>query len=550
MSLSADDMDAPKSATKLRHRPRVPLALKFSIAGFSFLLLLSVGASLLFYLESRSAAHFSLERQGDAIASTLGYSIEVFLDNKDLPSIQRIVSNSALLSDVRGVLVTDRDGVVIASSDRAEMGEQAASAELRAFLQQASFEPRLVYAEGGDVLILRPLRRGRYESINDTGIIGAIQITVDRRNIEADAQLGALRMLGIHLGSYLLLTLLAALALRALVVRPLDAITVAASRLGVGDRSARTGYRSRDEIGLVAESFDRMAEDVERGFETLEEKVRERTAALQQENEEKTAAYEALRRTQAETDRIKGDIISVVSHELRTPLTAIRGSIGLLAGGALGAVPPEQSELLVIAERNVLRLIELVNDILDMDRLERGMFEVRIEPASLQSIFRRSLEAVADLAKEERISIEVEPTTAYVRGDPSRLTQVLVNLLSNALKFSPPESHVRVTACAALEEVEIRVEDEGPGIPEEHKSRIFDRFHQVQAPSTREKGGSGLGLSISQAIVHLHGGTIGVESEDGHGSTFWFRVSRAEKDEMDEEETPAQTGMESPPRET
>ncbi|MFO0591168.1 MAG: ATP-binding protein [Polyangiaceae bacterium] len=517
------EISAPRPA-----KPRFPLASKFSLVIVTLLALLSIGASLSFYFESRSAARQALERQGDAIASTLGYSIEVFFDNKDLTSIQRIVSNSALLPDVRSVLVTDRAGTVMASSDRAEMGIEATSLPLRAFLKRGTFEPEMIYAEGGDVLILRPLRRGRYESIHDTGTIGAIQITVDRRSIEADAENGALRMLAIHLAGYLLLMLLAAVALRFIVVRPLYTITAAAARVGTGDRSARAGYRSKDEIGLVAESFDRMAEDVERGFETLEEKVRERTAALQQENEEKAAAFEALRRTQAETDRIKGDIISVVSHELRTPLTAIRGSIGLLTGGALGQVPPEQAELLVIAERNVLRLIELVNDILDMDRLERGMFEVRIEPTAIQAIFHRSVEAVADLAKGEHISIEVEPTSEHVRGDPSRLTQVLVNLLSNAIKFSPPESHVRVSACAALEEVEIRVEDEGPGIPEEHKDRIFDRFHQVQSPSTREKGGSGLGLSISQAIVHLHGGTIGVDSEEGHGSTFWFRVPRAE----------------------
>ncbi len=516
-----------------RGRPVFPLAAKFSLAGVALLVLLSVGASLLFLQEARKAARQALERQGDAIASTLDYSIEVFLDKNDLQSTQRIVSNSALLPDVRGVLVTDREGIVIASSDRAEMGERAASPAVRAFLARGTFAPQMIYGEGGDVLILRPLRRGKYESINDTGLLGAIQITVDRRNIEADAEIGTLRMLGIHLGSYLLLTLLAAVALRAIVVRPLYVLTEAAVKVGTGDRGARTGLRSRDEIGLVAVAFDRMAADVERGFVTLEEKVNERTRALQQENEEKASAFEALRRTQAETDKIKGDIISVVSHELRTPLTAIRGSIGLLVGGVLGGLPREQMELLVIAERNVLRLIDLVNDILDIDRLERGMFEIHIACASVTDIVRRSVEAVAEFAKEERIDIQVEDSLETVRGDRLRLVQVLVNLLSNAIKFSPAESRVVVSARTIAgeggkgDEVEIRVRDEGPGIPTEHLERIFERFHQVQSPSTRARGGSGLGLSISKSIVELHGGSMGVISEEGKGSTFWFRVPKA-----------------------
>lgn len=542
---------APPAATTpplppRRKRPRFPLALKFSLAGVALLVLLSVGASMLFLAEARDAARQALEHQGDAIASTLDYSIELFLDKDDLTSIQRIVSNSALLPDVRNVLVTDRTGKVIASSDRAEMGAHAASPELRAFLERGTFAPQMIYGDGGDVRILRPLRRGRYESINDTGILGAIQITVDRRTIEADAEIGALRMLGVHLGSYLLLTVLAALALRAIVVRPLYVLTEAADRVGTGDRAARTGLRSRDEIGLVAVAFDRMAADVERGFVTLEDKVKERTRELQQENEEKAAAFEALRRTQAETDRIKGDIISVVSHELRTPLTAIRGSIGLLVGGVLGGLPKEQMELLVIAERNVLRLIDLVNDILDIDRLERGMFELQLADAPVADIVRRSVEAVAEFAKEERIGIEVEDSAEVVRGDRLRLVQVLVNLLSNAIKFSPPDSRVLVSARAVVgetadgsgrgsgrgsgdsAEIEIRVQDQGPGIPPEHLTRIFDRFHQVQSPSTRAQGGSGLGLSISKSIVQLHGGSIGVASEEGKGSTFWFRLPRAQ----------------------
>ncbi len=518
----------PPSTPSLRPRPplRFPLALKFLLAVGGLLVALSAGASLLFFVEARKAAHASLERQGDAIASTLGYSIEILLDNDDLLSIQRVVSNSALLPDVRQVLIVDRAGKVIASSDRLEMGSVTESTHVRAFLARGDVAPAMIAGEGGDLLILRPLRRGRYQSTQDTGVIGVIQITVDRRNIEADAEIGTLRTLAIHLGSYALLSALVALALRAIVVRPLFRLADAAGLVRSGVRSVRSGIRSRDEIGLVSEAFDRMAEEVERTVGTLEDKVKERTLALEKEIDEKSAAYEELRRTQEETDRIKGDLISVVSHELRTPLTAIRGAIGLLVGGVLGPLPEGPMEMLTIAERNTQRLIALVNDILDLDRLQQGILELHPGRVAAAQIIERSIEAVAAFAAEERVHIDVTSAEGHVRGDDHRLVQVLVNLLSNAIKFSPPESHVTVSASAGETDVEIRVADHGPGIPAAHRGRIFERFHQVQEPSTRRQGGTGLGLSISKGLVEQHGGTIGVESAEGEGSTFWFRIPR------------------------
>lgn len=521
----------PSNRPPSRRALPFPLALKFLIAVGGLLAALSLGASFAFFLEAKAAARAALEGEGDAIASTLDYSIEVLLDNDDLLSIQRVVSNSALLPDVRQVLVVDRAGKVLASSDRLEMGTVTASPHVRAFLARGSTAPAMIEGDRGDLYILRPLRRGRYESINDTGIIGAIQITVDRRSIEADAESATLRTLAIHLGSYALLSALVALALRSIVVRPLYRMAEAAGRVGEGDRSARTAIRSRDEIGLVSEAFDRMAEEVERTVGTLEEKVKERTVALEKEIEEKTAAFEELRRTQEETDRIKGDLISIVSHELRTPLTAIRGSIGLLVGGVLGPLPPEQGEMLEIAERNTLRLIALVNDILDLDRLQRGILELRLGRVAAAAVVEQSVEAVAAFAREEHVHIEVAGAEGQMRGDDRRLVQVLVNLLSNAIKFSPPDSRVTVGAAERGGFVEFRVEDRGPGVPAAQRARIFERFHQVQSPSTRTVGGTGLGLSISKGLVEQHGGTIGVESEEGAGSTFWFRIPLADAEQ-------------------
>lgn len=228
-----------------------------------------------------------------------------------------------------------------------------------------------------------------------------------------------------------------------------------------------------------------------------------------------------------EIERMKTEFVSVVSHELRTPLTALRGSIGLLAGGVLGALPDSVMELLQIADRNTRRLISLVNDILDLERLQKGKMELCIGPVRARTIIDRSLESVTPFADQERIRIEAHRTDDLVRGDADRLVQVLVNLLSNAVKFSPPDGVVAVTAAAEPEAVVFRVTDQGRGVPPSSRRAIFERFHQVHASDSREKGGTGLGLAISKAIVEEHQGTIGVESEEGRGSVFWFRVPRA-----------------------
>ena len=228
-----------------------------------------------------------------------------------------------------------------------------------------------------------------------------------------------------------------------------------------------------------------------------------------------------------EVERLKKEFLSTVSHELRTPLTSLRGSLGLLAGGALGDLSDEAREVVEIAERNCGRLIGLVNDILDLERLEAGRMEMRIEEQSLDAILKRSVESVTGMAQTHGVSLQASPTTARIRGDADRLVQVVINLLSNAVKFSPRDSAVTVSARAEGPWAEVRVMDRGRGIPAALRQAIFERFKQVEASDSRQKGGTGLGLAICKAIVEQHGGQIGVESEEGKGSTFWFRVPSA-----------------------
>jgi PAS domain S-box-containing protein len=226
-------------------------------------------------------------------------------------------------------------------------------------------------------------------------------------------------------------------------------------------------------------------------------------------------------------ERMKQEFVSTVSHELRTPLTSIRGSLGLLANGALGELPEDAQTAAAIAERNVVRLMGLVNDVVDLDRLENRRFALCLSRAEASDIVSQAVDAVRGMAFQRGVKLGEDVAALAVQADDQRLIQVLVNLLSNAVKFSPAGQEVRVSCLAVGPEIEFRVSDQGRGVPAEHQHAIFERFHQVQASDARDKGGSGLGLAIARSIVEQHGGTIGVESEPGHGSTFWFRVPAA-----------------------
>jgi PAS domain S-box-containing protein len=243
-----------------------------------------------------------------------------------------------------------------------------------------------------------------------------------------------------------------------------------------------------------------------------------------------------------EVERLKKEFVATVSHELRTPLTSIRGSLGLLAGGVLGKLPPEAVEVVAVAERNVIRLVRLINDILDLERLDTGRIEMHFETLTLASVFERSLEAVQAFADQEGVPLVSTAPSGSVWGDGDRLVQVLVNLLSNAVKFSPRGSVVRLSASEAGGFADVRVTDQGRGIPGSFREAIFERFRQVEASDARQKGGSGLGLAICKAIIEQHGGTIGVESEEGQGSVFWMKLPVSPRDAPETAAVPLAAG--------
>lgn len=229
---------------------------------------------------------------------------------------------------------------------------------------------------------------------------------------------------------------------------------------------------------------------------------------------------------QKKADRIKSEFVSVVSHELRTPLTSIRGSIGLVAGEVAGPIPPKAKEMLEIAQKNSMRLLLLINDILDIEKIETGKMRLDLQPRPLLPMVEHAVAADQNYSAQYNVAVRIASPTpdVVVRVDADRMQQVLANLLSNAVKFSPSGGEVRIAITACNDRVRVAVQDQGPGIAEEFRARIFQKFAQADASDQRQKGGAGLGLNISKAIIEQFGGLIGFESEPGQGSTFFFEL--------------------------
>ena len=233
-------------------------------------------------------------------------------------------------------------------------------------------------------------------------------------------------------------------------------------------------------------------------------------------------------REQKKIARLKDEFVSTVSHELRTPLTSIKGALALVKSSMFGEMPGQAQQMIEIAHANSERLSRLVDDILDIEKIEAGKLTFHFQKVDLSSFLSRMVDSGSGHAKALGVSLELGdcPQDLRVHADPDRLAQVMSNLISNAIKFTPPQGKVEVSARIDKRRVRIEVTDQGPGVPEDFADKIFTKFAQADSSTTRASGGTGLGLAISKAIIDAHRGAIGFTPAAEKGTIFFVEVPR------------------------
>ena len=250
-------------------------------------------------------------------------------------------------------------------------------------------------------------------------------------------------------------------------------------------------------------------------------------------------------------DKAKSEFLSIASHELRTPLTSIKGSLSLLKNGIVGELPPEAMHLMNIAEKETDRLVRLINDLLDLTKIEAQKLPLKKEWCSLKKIITDTVQSLQGFSATAKVSIIVSDLPqAYIFGDKDRIQQVLTNLLSNAIKYSPSEKAVTINYFINPQNaLEIQIADQGCGIPPDVQHYIFQKFSQATGSTNPLVKGTGLGLAIAKALVEEHEGTIGVHSSPKEGSTFYFSLPKWKYSLVDISDAPP-VENESSPKET
>ena len=301
--------------------------------------------------------------------------------------------------------------------------------------------------------------------------------------------------IGVAAGS-VVLALLLGFVLSWSLVGPIQRIGGDSPEIASGDFSRHVEVANRDELGALAANVNRMNDELQRLYRELES-----------------------------ASRHKSEFLANMSHELRTPLNAIIGFTQVLQQKLFGEVNDKQDEYLEDIHGSANHLLALINDVLDLSKVEAGQVELEVAPFSLRESLERGVVMVRERAVEERrpLSVEPNPRIELVEGDERRIRQVVFNLLSNAVKFTPQGGTVQVSSAQQNGEVLVSVADTGPGIALEDQERIFEEFQQTEV-GQEQREGTGLGLALSRKLVELHGGRIWVESEPGKGSTFTFTL--------------------------
>jgi len=363
-----------------------------------------------------------------------------------------------------------------------------------------------------------------HESID----VGLLQIAMSREQVRQEIIFEGLGVV------VLVIIILASISATSIFItkrylfNPLSKLKESASQLARGELDAAIDTDSSDEIGDLARDFDAMRGSIKELIGALRdsnEKLEDYSRTLEQRVEDRTAELTHAKSEAEGANRAKSEFLANMSHELRTPLNAILGYTELVLDGIYGDVPEKIQEVTTRVQQSGEHLLGLINDVLDLSKIEAGHLTLSIGDYTIQEVVENVFTALQSLAREKNLALNVSlsPDLPTGKGDPNRLTQVLLNLVGNAIKFTEMGS-IDIKVAEEDGPFVVSVSDTGPGISEADQQKIFGEFHQADGSSSRKKGGTGLGLAISKKIIEMHGGRIWVESCLGKGSTFWFMV--------------------------
>ena len=506
-------------------------SLQWKAIAFISLLVVVVSAHLSFYFlrESGTARTANFQTIGEGRTRVLANnSRSGLLGLAEDGALQRLV-DSVLEEDSTALyaIVTDKDGVPLAEKLHEE---------------EVTIDPKssLGLALSNRVELARSITNvhGGYQTAGDRKILhiaapvfeggtrlGSAQIIFSTESTDAAIRrsliTGACLTLLIVFGGFAVAFYACRRALR-----PIREMARAASRIAEGDLSQRVKVQSRDEIGVLGDTFNRMAESLDDMTRGLEDKVKQRTEALRLQQEQ-------LRQVNLELERAtqhKSDFVANMSHELRTPLNAVIGFSEVLLEQMFGPLTEKQEEYVNDILSSGRHLLSLINDILDLSKVEAGKMELEPSVFDLRKIIEGSLVMIKERAMNHGIALtaDVGAGLGLVTADERKIKQVIFNLLSNAVKFTPDKGAVKLHGSIVGDEIHIAVTDTGLGIPEFEQEKIFQEFHQVSGGNLTAKAeGTGLGLTLCKKFAELHGGRIWVRSTPGQGSTFTLGLPRA-----------------------
>jgi signal transduction histidine kinase len=494
-----DSGDRPETAgawlrRSLGLRPSITIKVGLLI---TTLVTLSIGLVAVFLLhQQEQSLTDQMVKRGFTIAENLAAAAKSPLVSNDQLTLNLLVSDAMRDSDVAYVAIADQDGKAVTHSDLTLVGQPlerpAEPGPLQAGIQVRSVTSP---THGKHLVFTVPLAFSQVP-------LGALYLGFSERAIATTLVRVRNQTLMIT-AIMLVLGVGGALGLSSLLSRPIARLVRATERIGQGDFEVSLPITSRDELGMLTASFNQMAA-------SLHEKVR----------------LEAERRHLELVSRHKSEFLANMSHELRTPLNAVIGFSEVLAERMFGDLNPKQQEYVDDILTSGRHLLALINDILDLSKVEAGRLELELAPFDLRASLEASLLLVRERAARHEIalSLTVGEAVSMVVADERRFRQIMLNLLSNAVKFTPDGGRISVSATLGDGFVEVAVSDTGMGIAPEDRALIFEEFRQARGESAGKREGTGLGLTLTRRLVEAHGGRIWVASEVGQGSTFAFTL--------------------------